>query len=123
CRRKQTNYGEAWEESMRLSFAYREDPVRAQAVDVETIWADPESRTEGELVDALLKMRQLGVPITELWRRWGASPQEIARWEALIGLPAREDPGTPITAPPAPPSAPDGGPPQLPPGPNPQPQE
>lgn len=106
-RRKQTSYGEAWEEAMRLAFAYRGDTVRAQATAVETIWADPEARSEGELVDALLKMRQLGVPITELWRRWGASPQEIARWADLIGLPPREDPHNPVTEePPAPLQAP-----------------
>jgi hypothetical protein len=107
-RRKQVSYGEAWEEALRLSFAYRGDVGRAQAVDVETIWADPEARSEGELVDALLKMRQLGVPITELWRRWGASPQEVARWAQLINLPLREDVGNPLTEPPAPPSAPPG---------------
>lgn len=111
CKRKQISYGEAWEEAMRLAFAYRGDTIRAEATDTETIWADPESRSEGELMDALIKARQLGVPITELWRRWGASPQEIDRWSALINLPPRTDPGNPITDPPAPPPA---APPQLP---------
>ena len=119
-KRKQLWYGETWEEAMRLAFAYRGDLVRASAVDVETIWADPESRTEGELVDALLKMRQLGVPITALWARWGASPQQIQQWSRDIGLPERGDPGNPITEPPAPPPA---TPPQLPPPTQPQPEE
>jgi hypothetical protein len=103
---------------MRLAFAYRGDTIRAEAVDVETIWADPEARSEGELVDALVKMRQsLGVPLTEVWRRYGATPQEIARWADLIGLPLREDPANPVTgAAPAPPQLP-------PPDPQPQPQE
>ena len=119
-KRKQRSYGEAWEEAMRLAFAYRGDTIRAEAADTETIWADPEARSEGELVDALLKMRQLGVPITELWRRYGATPQEIERWAELIGLPMREDAANPITDPPAPVQ------PQLPaptPEPEPQPEE
>ena len=66
-----------------------------QAVDVETIWADPESRTEGELVDALLKMRQLGVPITALWARWGASPQQIKQWSLRHRAARARRPGQP----------------------------
>jgi hypothetical protein len=96
-KRKQVSYGEAWEEAMRLAFAYRGDTIRAEAAAAETIWADPEARSEGELVDALVKMRQLGVPLSALWRRWGVSPQEIERWQSLLGLPADADPANPIT--------------------------
>lgn len=49
----------------------------------EVEWGDPEHRTEGELVDALVKMRTLGVPLEVLWRRWGASPQQIPLWRAM----------------------------------------
>jgi hypothetical protein len=48
---------------------------------IETMWRSPEFRTEGELVDSLVKMSTLGVPQEALWERWGASPQEIARWK------------------------------------------
>jgi hypothetical protein len=89
CRRKQVAYGEAWEEAMRLAFAYKGDDMRAKAFDAEVIWSDPESRSQGELVDALLKMRELNVPYEALWSRWGASPQEIERWKELMNLPAR----------------------------------
>jgi hypothetical protein len=40
-----------------------------------------EARSEGEIVDALLKMSTLGVPRQVLWERWGVSPQEAERWE------------------------------------------
>lgn len=50
---------------------------------MEAIWRNPEFRTEGELVDALVKMSQLHVPDVALWERWGATPQEIARWMEL----------------------------------------
>lgn len=45
------------------------------------IWADPEYRTEGERVDALIKMRaSTGLPRRVVWKRWGAEPQEIEEW-------------------------------------------
>ena len=50
----------------------------------ETIWRNPEFRTEGELVDALLKARDFGVPEEALWERWGATPQEIRRWKRML---------------------------------------
>lgn len=49
-----------------------------------TLWRNPETRTEGELVDSLVKMRTLGVPLKALWERYGASPQEIAAWPAML---------------------------------------
>lgn len=82
-KRKMVNFGEAYEEAMRLAFKLKGDEKRSQAEDAETIWRDPESRTEGELVDALVKMGTLGVPNEALWERWGASPQQIARWKAM----------------------------------------
>lgn len=53
-------------------------------VNIETVWRNPEFRTEGELVDSLLKMADLGVPEEALWARWGASPEEIRRWKAML---------------------------------------
>ena len=53
------------------------------ASDARIVWKSPEWRTEGELVDALVKMSTLGVPREVLWERWGATPQEIERWRRL----------------------------------------
>jgi hypothetical protein len=55
-----------------------------QAAAMETYWRNPEFRTEGELVDALTKMRTLGVPLQVLWERWGATPQEIEAWPGML---------------------------------------
>jgi hypothetical protein len=76
------HFGESWEKVIRLAFAVFEDP-RAKVMDSQTIWADPETRTEGERVDALVKMASLGVPREALWERWGASQQEIERWRSM----------------------------------------
>lgn len=82
-KRKQLDFSETWEEALRLAFRIMGDE-RATAEDAEVIWADPEYRTEGERVDALVKMRTLGVPLEALWSRWGATPQEIERWTAML---------------------------------------
>jgi hypothetical protein len=81
-RRRAVHLGEAWEEVMRLAFTAIGD-ARAVDVGAEVIWADFETRSEGERVDALVKMASLGVPNQVLWQRWGASPQEVARWSAM----------------------------------------
>lgn len=81
-RDRQKQFGESWEEVFRLAFTLMNDE-RSSIVDAEMIWQNPEFRTEGQLVDALTKMATLGVPRKVLWERWGASPQEIARWDAM----------------------------------------
>jgi hypothetical protein len=53
-------------------------------VTMETIWRNPEFRTEGETVDALTKMRAMGLPLRAVWERWGASQVEMDRWEAQL---------------------------------------
>lgn len=109
--RKMRHFGEAWEEVIRLCFLVLGDK-RADEVTSETIWRDPESRTESEHVDATLKKQALGVPQQQLWEDLGYTPAQIARFKQmqqeeaataaasnLIGL---------LTAPPA------GGPPPVP---------
>jgi hypothetical protein len=71
-------FGEAFEEVVRLYLHAAGDTRDLAALEV--IWHNPEFRTEGELVDALVKMSTLGVPHEALWERWGASQTEIALW-------------------------------------------
>lgn len=79
-KRKMLSFGEGWEEAIRLAFAVEGNADRAQMIDVETIWANPESRIVGETVDAAVKLATLGVPRPALWEYVGASPQQIERW-------------------------------------------
>lgn len=79
-RRKQRHFGEGWEEVVRLAFRALED-ARADVLDSETIWRDPETQSEAEHVDALAKLRALKVPLRQLWADAGYSPQQIARFE------------------------------------------
>lgn len=99
-RRKMRPFGEAWEEVMRLAGALEGNAELAGAMGMETIWADPETRTEAEHVDATLKKQALGVPLEQLWEDLGYSPQQIERFPALIAKAALLAPAPP--APPAP---------------------
>jgi hypothetical protein len=98
---KMTFFGEAHEDMMRLAFRATGDTERAAALDAETLWRDPESRSFGELVDGLVKLSTIGVPEEILWERAGFSPQEITR---MKGMKVAEDLLAP--PPPAPPPAP-----------------
>lgn len=88
--RKMRHFGESWEEAIRLAFLALGD-ARAQVLDSETIWRDPESRTEAEHVDALLKLRSLGVPLEQLWEDQGYTPQQIERFRPMLEEEARLD--------------------------------
>jgi hypothetical protein len=86
-RRRSLHLGEGYEEASRLSLQLVGNPAAAD-ISAEVVWADFETRSEGQRVDALVKMATLGVPRSVLWEKWGATPQEIDRWEALL----REEP-------------------------------
>lgn len=81
-RRKMRFFGEAWEEVMRLCFKVLNDP-RGDVDDSETIWADPEYRSEAELADALIKRSAIGVPRQQLWEDAGYSQTQISRFRAM----------------------------------------
>lgn len=81
-RRKMRFYGEAWEEVMRLCFKVMGDP-KADITNSETIWADPEYRSESELADALVKRAAIGVPRQQLWEDAGYSQTQISRFHAM----------------------------------------
>lgn len=77
---KKDPFGEAHEEMMRLAFRSidRNDP-RAKATAAETKWADTESRSQAQVVDAAVKKQTLGVPFEQIAEDIGYSPQQIDR--------------------------------------------
>jgi hypothetical protein len=84
---KKSPFGEAHEDTMRLSYLAMGDTERAKMTKAETIWRDSESRTFGELIDGLVKLSTIGVPLEALWERAGFSPTEIARFLTMRKLP------------------------------------
>jgi Phage portal protein, SPP1 Gp6-like len=101
CRQRMRNIDDPLERAMAMAKKLSGMPI-APGSTIETIWRNPEHRTEGELVDALTKMQTLGVPQEVLWERWGASPPEIAKWKAMQDDAARRanatDPTTILAA-------------------------
>lgn len=83
AQRRQVYFGESWEDVMRLAFKAGGFAAKARRTDGETIWRNPESRTLGELTDALVKLKAMGVPDQALWVEWGASPQKVEQWLAI----------------------------------------
>ncbi|GAA2566238.1 hypothetical protein GCM10010435_44270 [Winogradskya consettensis] len=89
-RQRSRTSGEGAEAGARL--ARRTAGLGGDDESMETIWKNPEFRTEGELVDALVKMSTLGVPQEALWERWGASQVEIRRWKTMLEEQDARDP-------------------------------
>lgn len=85
--RKQRYFGEGWEEVIRLAFLASGDQARGAVAESETIWRDPENKTESEHVDALIKLGSIRVPDEQLWQDAGYSPTQIARF---LDMRARE---------------------------------
>lgn len=83
ARRKMRSFGESWEEVMRLALIASGDRRTRKVENMETIWGDPESRSESEHIDAIVKQQALGVPDEILWEKAGYSPQEIERMRAM----------------------------------------
>lgn len=86
-KRKQLFFGDPWEEALRVAFLLKGDQTRARAIGAETIWSDPESRSWGELVDAAVKMRTLGVSYEAIWTFLGFTPQQQREFRRVQNLP------------------------------------
>lgn len=74
--------GASWEQVMKLCFLVTGETAKGKEAGVETIWADPESRSRAELADAALKESSIGVPFSLLMDRLQYTPQEIERAKA-----------------------------------------
>lgn len=82
--RKQLPWSESWEEVMRLAYIAEGKRLTKKFDGLQVIWGDPESRTESEHVDAVVKLKALNVPDEVLWEKAGFSQQEIARMREMV---------------------------------------
>lgn len=82
-RLRSLHIGEAWEEVMRTALGLIGNPAAAE-VGAEVVWRDFETRSIAQLADALLKLKDIGVPTEVLWEKWGATQTEIARWRQML---------------------------------------
>lgn len=82
ARRRQRHWGQSWQEVQSLVFLILGDERRAEAP-IHVVWGDPESRSEAEHTDALVKKQTLGIPNEVLWEEAGYSPVEIERMRRM----------------------------------------
>jgi hypothetical protein len=81
-RQRMRAFSDPWEKVVNLALLAANDE-RAGSASAETMWRDPENVSEAQRVDALSKLYNIGLPTQAVWEKWGATPQEIARWEAM----------------------------------------
>ena len=74
--------GEAWREAQRIALSLIGD-LGAVSLSARTIWADVETRSDAQLMDALVKAKSLGIPRRVLWERYGATPTQLPEWEEM----------------------------------------
>lgn len=91
ARRRMRDFGEAWEEVERLAFRAAGNRTKGSFTAAETVWRDPESRTEAEHVDALTKLTSIGVPEEQLWEDAGYTPTQIERFKEMRSMPQMVD--------------------------------
>lgn len=83
----ETNFGESWEQVLRLAALADGDVESAQDTSAQVRWRDSEARSLASTVDALGKMASmLMVPVEELWERIpGVTDQDVERWREAAG--------------------------------------
>lgn len=75
---KELWFGQALREMFALiALAQGNKPKARDLVAGSVLWADAESRSQAQLADALLKLRQIGFPFEWIAARYGLTPSEI----------------------------------------------
>lgn len=85
ARRKQRVFGGAWEEVIRLASAIEHGSYNPGLSSLETVWADPETRTVAQAMDAAAKAVASGILHPDFAAEYylGLSPTQIDRNRAL----------------------------------------
>lgn len=83
ARRRQRAFGGAWEDAMRLAVLVRDGVQSPGMESLETIWADPETRTVAQAADAAVKKLSVGVSREQVLEDLGYSPVQIERMTAV----------------------------------------
>ena len=80
-------FGESWERVVNISAEL--DGFTQHDEKLETLWRDMEGQSFARISDALLKLKELGIPAQGLWAMLpGITAEQLAMWERLV----EEDP-------------------------------
>ena len=90
---RQRTFGQAWADVARLFVAAR-DGVDPASVDIEVVWANPETRTPAQAADAAAKLVGVGVPLSVvLADTLGMTPAQVERVRIARRSDALDDAG------------------------------
>lgn len=90
-RRKARAFGGSWEDVMRLAVMVRDGSFPEDMAGIETVWADPETRTVAQAADAAVKLVTAGIiPAEQAQEDLGYTPVQIDRMRAM-GAPRRRE--------------------------------
>jgi hypothetical protein len=95
---KQLWYGQALREMFALIALAQGNQAKGKALRAgQVLWADTESRSQSQLADALLKLKQIGFPFEFLALRYGLTPAEVTDLLAMIEREGAADPVAELT--------------------------
>lgn len=95
---RQRTFGAAWAEVARLALAVL-DGTDPRAIDVETVWQSPETRTPAQAADAATKLAGIGLPLTFIAETvLGYSPEQVERIRELKRAEALDSAGVDLSA-------------------------
>jgi hypothetical protein len=86
CKDKHVSFSDPWEDTMRNGFVAIGDNEKAAIADAETLWADPENKSEAEKIDAATKLWSMGVPLEVALLRAGYSQKEVEQMKSYEGF-------------------------------------
>lgn len=83
CGERESSFGEAWEQTLRLAGLASGDQESWADTSAQVVWRDTSARSLAQTVDALGKLvTMLGVPPQELWERVpGVTQTDVERWK------------------------------------------
>lgn len=83
CAERESSFGEAWEQTLRLAGLAAGDQGSWEDTSAQVVWRDTSARSLAQTVDALGKLvTMLGVPPQELWERVpGVTQTDVERWK------------------------------------------
>jgi hypothetical protein len=83
AQRKQRVFGGSWERVMRLALQVQNSVLPDGALSMETIWANPETPSVAQKVDAAQKLDQMGMPFRQNLEDLGYTPTQIERIQSM----------------------------------------
>jgi hypothetical protein len=83
AQRKQRVFGGSWERVMRLALRVQDPTLPPGAESMETIWANPETPTVAQKVDAAVKLDGMGMPFRQNLEDLGYTPTQIDRIQSM----------------------------------------